>query len=279
MKKLIFIVFMISALITGSAFADDIGTTVETGMKKFFEKNNLPLEVKIDVIQKLDEPKGFYFIRMTLKEDKSGRQQEQFAFTDGKYIVPDILTVDSNTSMKDILSFNAAEKVDLDLSRLSLLSGKKNAKHVIVTVSDFQCPFCKKAHMLLNEEIKKRNLDVAVYLMHMPLSFHQKAKLYATIYEAGKMMGKDFADELYATDKKVDDMKDEDVVDMFAKKSGNPEKFKGLMKSPSIAGKIADNMKYAESLGITGTPQVYFDGKGVGGFKQSMFELGLDSLK
>ena len=166
MKKLILALIAFTILFTGQAFAENIGAKVEKGMTKFFKDNKIPLTIKIDVIQKIDDPKGFHFIMMTLTDERSGRSQEQFAFTDGKYIIPDILTIDSNTSLKDKLMFDSADKVDIDVSKLTLVSGNKNAKHVIVEVSDFQCPYCKKAYAYIHNAIEQKKLDVAVYMMH-----------------------------------------------------------------------------------------------------------------
>lgn len=279
MRKLILALMAFTILLTGQAFAENIGTKVEKGMTKFFAENNIPLGIKIEVIEKLKEPKGLYFIKMTLSDKKSGRTQEQYAFTDGDYIIPDVLTVDSNTSIKDSLMFKSAKKVDIDTSKLSFFEGNKNAKHVIVKVSDFQCPYCKRAYAYLHKEIAERKLDVAVYMMHLPLDFHEKAMLYATIFEAGMQMGKNFGGELYMTDKKFDAQSDEQIIDYFAAKTGNPEKFKTILKSPSIKGKIEAQKKMAGDLGITGTPHLFFDGKPVGGYKESLFNLGLDSFK
>ncbi len=160
------------------------------------------------MIEKLKEPKGLYFIKkMILTDNKSGREQEQLVFTDGKYIMPDVLTINTNTSLKDVLTFKTTEKVDIDVSGLTIMDGRKGAKHTIVKVSDFQCPYCKRAYVYLHNEIKRRNLDVAIYMMHLPLEFHSKAKLYAAIFEAGAEMGKSFGGELYATDKQFDEKK------------------------------------------------------------------------
>jgi len=279
MRKLILSLMAFAILFTGQAFAKDIGAKVENGMKKFFEANNIPLGLDIEVMKKLKEPKGLYFIKMTLTDKKSGRTQEQFVFTDGNYIMPDVLTVDTNTSIKDKLEFEMAKKVDIDVSKLTLMDGNPKAKHVIIEVSDFQCPYCKKAYAYIHNEIAKRNLDVAVYMMHLPLQFHPKAQLYAAIFEAGKELGRNFSGELFRTDKTFDAQTDEQIVSHFATLSGNPIKFKALVKSPSTIGKVTMQSKMAADLGITGTPHLFFDGKPVGGFKQSMFNMGLDSLK
>jgi protein-disulfide isomerase len=279
MRKLILALIAFTILFTGQACAENVGAKVEKGMTKFFKENNIPLSLKIDVIQKIEEPKGLYFIMMTLKDERSGRTQEQFAFTDGKYIIPDILTIDSNTSIKDKLMFDSADKVDIDVSKLSFFGGNKNSKHVIIEVSDFQCPYCKKAYAYLHEAIENEKIDVAVYMMHLPLSFHPKAMLYASIFEAGSELGVNFGGELFATDKEFDAKSDEEIINIFAAKTKDAEKFKALVKSPSIKGKIEAQAKMAGDLGITGTPHIYFDGKPVGGYKESLFDLGLDSLK
>lgn len=279
MKRLALITLTILCVAWGSAFAQDIGTQVQSGMEKFFAANHLTLAVKIDVIKELKNPKGIAFIKITFKDPKSGRTQSQYSFTDGKYLIPDFVSIDSNTSMKDTLIFNNAKKVDFDMSKLSYVEGDKNAKHVLITVSDFQCPYCKRAYVYLHNEIKRRHLDVAIYMLHLPLPFHPKSMIYAKIFEAGKMMGKNFAEELYATNEKFSSQKDDAIITHFATETGNPAKFRELLKSPAIVKKINEDMQLAHKLGISGTPHVYFDGKPVDGFKESMYDLGLDSFK
>jgi len=278
MKRLIIMIFALAVMTTGGAFAD-VADQVEKGMNKFFADNNLTyIEMNVEIVKKMDAPKGVFLIKMNLTDKRNGRQQEQYVFSDGKFIIPDILTVDSNTSVKDMVLFEMTEKTDLDLSKLSLMSGSKNAKHVIVEVSDFQCPYCKKAFAFLKNEIERRNLDVAVYIMHQPLEIHDKARLYAAIFEAGLLSGENFAADLFATDPKMDQMSDEEVINVFAGKVKDPAKFKSLVKSPSVVAKVNSNSELATSLGITGTPHVFFDGKGVGGFNQAMFKMALDNF-
>jgi len=280
MKKLIMVLTVMAVMISSQALAKDIGKDVEEGMKQFFAKSKLNhLDVKIDVLKRLKEPKGLSFIRLTLTDKRNGRSQIQYAFSDGKYLMPEIISIGTNSSLKDKLEFEAAEKTDIDLSKLTLMEGRKNAKHVIVKVSDFQCPYCKRAYAYLHQEISKRKLDAAVYMMHLPLDFHKKAMLYATIFEVGKSMGISLGMELYATDQKMDAKTDEEIIEIFAKKSGNPAKFKSMMKNPSIKGIINAQKKMAGELGITGTPHIFFDGKPVGGFKQNLYNLALDSFK
>jgi protein-disulfide isomerase len=280
MKKLTFIILAFMMMIGGNAFAQDVKSQAEGLMKQFFAEQGLTnLEVNIKVIKKMEAPEGLYFIEMMMKDKRSGRTQIQQAFTDGKYLVPDLIDIRTNSSVKDVLAFETIKPVKLDVSGLTLIDGKKSAKHVIVKVSDFQCPYCKKAYNYLHQRIKKENIDVAVYMMHLPLDFHKKAVIYAKVLEAGLMMGKNFSTELYNTTKEFDAKSDAEIKNYFAKKSGNPDKFKKLMKSPSIKGKIEAHKKLAGSLGITGTPHIFFDGKAVGGFKQNMYDMALDSFK
>jgi len=183
MKKLIIVLTMVLMMVSGNAMAKDIAKQAESGMKTFFAGNGLSnLDVNIEIVEPLKNPKGISLVKMLLIDKKTGRQQEQFVFTDGTYLFPDIIDIKTNTSVKDVMMFAKAEKVDLDLSKLSLLEGSPKAKHVIVTVSDFQCPYCKRAHAYLDAMIKREKLDVAIYMMHLPLSFHPKAMLYAKIF-------------------------------------------------------------------------------------------------
>jgi len=280
MRRLTFIIIAMIVAMTGGAFAADVKTQAEKGMRHFFDNNGLSnLEVKINVLKKMSEPKGLYFIEMDMKDKESGRAQKQYAFTDGKYLLPDIIDIKTNSSIKDKLSFETVEPVDLDLSKLTLMEGKKNAKHVIVKVSDFQCPYCKRAYAYLHNKIKAEKLDVAVYMMHLPLAFHKKAELYATIFEAGLLIGNNFGGDLYAADRNFDTKSDEEIISFFAKKAKDEKKFRKLLKSKDIKNKIKAQSEIAASMGITGTPHVFFDGKAVGGFKQSLYDIALKSFK
>jgi len=279
MKRIITAVLALMMMFSFSAFAD-VRSDLESAMTKFFkEKNMTNLSIKINIIKKLDDPAGLYFAKMTLTDSQAGRSQEQYLFTDGKYIYPEIVRADTQQNIKDKLIYEVTPVTKLDLSRLTFMEGNKNSKNVIVKVSDFQCPYCRKAYNAVHEILKHEKVDAAVYMMHLPLSFHPKAMLYAKVFEAGLAMGKNFGAELYSTTAETDKKTDAEIIGMFAVKSGNASKFKSLVSSKSIQDKIDAQAKLAGSLGITGTPQIFFNGKAVSGYNPEMYIMAIHGMK
>ena len=57
----------------------------------------------------------------------------------------------------------------------SVVFGNPNAKITITEFTDFQCPHCAEAAILVNEILKKYPKDVKVVIKNSPLSFHKQA--------------------------------------------------------------------------------------------------------
>ena len=280
MKRITAVLTVLLLALSLNAFAADIKNDLESNMKNFFKSQKLTnLVPTVTVVKKLNEPAGLYFIKISITDTKNKRSQEQYMFTDGKYIIPEIVSSANNVSIKDSLVYEATPKTNIDLSKATLFDGKKGAKNTIVVVSDFQCPYCRKAHEILKGMLAQSKADAAVYMISLPLAIHPKAVVYAKVFEAGLAVGKDFSDELYATEQSTDSKTDAQIIDMFAAKSGNPAKFKSVANSKEVAAKIDAQAKYAASLGITGTPHIFFNGKGVGGFNPDMYGMAIKDMK
>jgi protein-disulfide isomerase len=280
MKRITAVMTVLLLALSFNVFAADVKTNLENSMKNFFKSQKLTTLVPtVTVVKKMDKPAGLYFIKISITDTKSKRSQEQYMFSDGEFIIPEIVSAANNVSIKDKLVYDATPKSNIDLSKVTLFEGKKGAKNTIVVVSDFQCPYCRKAHAVLRGMLAQAKPDVAVYMMALPLAIHPKAPIYSKIFEAGLALGKDFSDELYSTDQATDSKTDAQIVDMFAAKSGNPAKFKSLVNSKEIAAKIDAQAKYAASFGITGTPHIFFNGKAVGGFNPDMYEMAIRDMK
>jgi len=78
--------------------------------------------------------------------------------------------------------------------------GGKNAKVVIVEFSDFQCPYCSKAHPTIKQVLKEYGDKVTLAYKHFPLvSIHPRAQITAEAAECAKDQGKfwEFHDQLF----------------------------------------------------------------------------------
>ena len=238
----------------------------------------LDVNVKIDFLKKIDNPKGYYFIKLTFYDKKSPDKVagEQYLFTDGNFIVQDFLRASDMSSIAKDLTFELSAK-DIDVSGLSPIMGTPGAKNVIIEVTDFQCPFCIKANEYLHNKLKNRK-DVVVYVIHFPLrGMHPKAELLAKIFEAGISMGKNFGNELY--DSKIHEMSDIDIINYFAKKSGDDRKFQTLVSSKEIGDKVLSAEAKAKEMNISSTPTVFINGKMVSGFDVPLMEKAISEFK
>jgi thiol:disulfide interchange protein DsbC len=255
---------------------DVLEQSLKESLGKYFASRNMQnVTFDVEVIPEEAELILAQFVKLTFSD--GANTQEQYVFTDGTYIIPDMTEVATGAGLKDRLSFKHSKPADIDLSKLSLAYGSRNAKNYIVEVTDFQCPYCRKAHEYLKDKLVGKN--VAVYLVHYPLSFHPKAELYARIFEAGAAQDISFYDDLYATTPEFDAKTDEEIIAHFAAKTSDPAAFKLAVNDPALSVKISEQMKMAQSMGIAGTPALYFNGKLVSGYNTPMIDTALSSFE
>jgi protein-disulfide isomerase len=142
--------------------------------------------------------------------------------------------------------------------------GPASAKVKIVEWSDFQCPFCSRVGPTLEQVRKEYGDQVQLSFKHMPLSFHDKAKGAHAAAEAAGRQGKfwEFHDKLFANQRALD----EATYLAYAKEFGlDVEKFKNDMASAHVQKRIDADIAQAGSLGVTGTPAFYINGRFLSG--------------
>ncbi len=271
-------VFISSSFSIAASEAEIINSLSKNIASSMKIRNGVDVIVKVDILKKIDKPQGYYFIKLSFYDKKNPKELagEQFIFSDGAYIIPDIMNVKDMGSLAKELSFEFSKR-DVNVNGLTPILGKAGAKNVIIEVSDFQCPYCIKANEYLHNKLKNRN-DVVVYLMHFPLrNMHPKAEILAKIFEAGMALGKNFGNELY----NVSNHGKSDVVliNEFATKSGNPKKFKELVASEQIKNKVLNAEKQAKELGISSTPTLFVNGKMISGFDTVLIDKAISEFK
>jgi protein-disulfide isomerase len=142
--------------------------------------------------------------------------------------------------------------------------GPDTAPVTIVMFGDFECPFCARGHKTietLHEAYKDR---LRLVYKHNPLSFHSHAFVAARAAEAARVQGKfwKFHDALYELDADFD----EDDLVRLAKKVGlNTQKFFKAMNGTELDSRIERDLGLAMSLGVTGTPAYFVNGRPIEG--------------
>jgi glutaredoxin len=275
MKRVFFLTISL-LLLTSNLFALSVEEELKLTLTDNFKKRGFKdIDLTIKKIKDVEILKNFYFFRVDIIDKERNRQSTQYIISNGKYLIPDVIDLKNNDSLIKELAFEY-DITDIDVSKLTFVKGNKNSKNIIIDVSDFQCPFCRKAHSYLNEKLAGKK-DYALYMMHVPLSIHDKAMLYAKIFEAGLMLNKNFSDELYSGN--YDNLKDAEIIDKFAQLSGNPEEFKRLVNDKKIEEKIVQSNNYASTLGINSTPVIFFNGRKVEGYNTKLIDKGVELLK
>jgi protein-disulfide isomerase len=144
--------------------------------------------------------------------------------------------------------------------------GPKNAKVTIVEFSDFQCPFCSRVVPTLHEIHEKYPNDVAVVFVNQPLSFHDKARPAAKAFLAAHKQGKawEMHDKLFENQQALTP----ENFELWAKEMGlDAGKFTKDMTDPATEQAVADDQALANSVGATGTPTFFVNGRQLTGAK------------
>lgn len=164
----------------------------------------------------------------------------------------------------------AQDPVDLDESKIypvpleeSPILGPADAPVTIVVFGDFQCPFCARGHETLRA-IKERYADqVRLVYKHFPLPGHPAAIPAARASMVANAQGKfwPFHDELYATGARfsVDDLA------QIGARVGLAKTTAPWSESKEFDAQIKRDIELGMTLGVTGTPTSFVNGRPVQG--------------
>lgn len=111
------------------------------------------------------------------------------------------LVTDYSQTLQEANKSGAFDPAQREISVGSSISrGKTDALVKIVEFSDFQCPFCSKAHPTVKQVMSEYGDKVQLVFKHFPLiSIHPRAQIAAEAAECAKDQGKfwEFHDQLF----------------------------------------------------------------------------------
>lgn len=138
--------------------------------------------------------------------------------------------------------------------------GNASAPIKIVEFSDFQCPYCTRAADTVKEVLTKYGDKVTVEYRHFPLDFHKRAHRAAEGSECANQQGKfwEYHDLLFANQSALEEVN----LKEYATKAGlDVAKFDACMADPAVAKLVDADMENGASVGMSGTPGFYINGK------------------
>ena len=142
------------------------------------------------------------------------------------------------------------------------VEGGENAKVTMVVFSDFQCPFCSKGGIVMNEVKKKYGSKIKIAFKHFPLPMHSDAipasQASMCVYEQDKGKFWKYHDILF---KNQQNLKPEDLAKHAKAAGADEKKFKECFDSKKFADHVKADMAYGEKLGVRSTPTFFVNGQ------------------
>lgn len=142
--------------------------------------------------------------------------------------------------------------------------GPDDAPVTIVEFGDFECPYCVRGNATMEALRERYGNRLRLVYKHSPLAFHSHAFVAARATVAAQAQGKfwEYHDALFARRAKLD----EDDIQAIAKEVGlDMKKFRKAMESLELDRAIEQDLSLAMSLGVSGTPAFFVNGRAVHG--------------
>ncbi len=143
--------------------------------------------------------------------------------------------------------------------------GKIGSPLVLVEFSDFQCPYCAKAHAIVEQFMAAHGQEVVLVYRHLPLGdMHPQATPAALAAWAAQQQGKfwEFHDALFDAQERLGEI----FYTETARKLGlDLARFDKDRHGAAAQSAIDRDIELAKKLGITATPQFLMNGKPITG--------------
>lgn len=141
--------------------------------------------------------------------------------------------------------------------------GPDSAPVQLVEFSDFQCPYCKRAHGFIGEVLREYGPKVQLVFKHLPLTIHPEAFASAQASHCAGAQGKfwEFHDRLFASD----DLTAQALKKYAGELSLDAQEFSRCMDSESSRAAILKDLAEARRANVEGTPTFFVNGKPVRG--------------
>jgi protein-disulfide isomerase len=170
----------------------------------------------------------------------------------------------------DTLRAKTPVRVSLEPPRLTIATanspsrGPAAAPVEIVEFSDFQCPYCLRAHPTVDQLLKAYGDRVRFVYRHYPLPGHPNARPAAEAAECADEQGKfwPYHDKLFATQSKLSDA---DLKQDAAELGMDASKFNACVDSHKYAAKVETDMRAGQDAGVDGTPAFFINGRMISG--------------
>lgn len=182
-----------------------------------------------------------------------------------------------------LTNLRAAAKVEvvlqpprMNVEAIGPSRGPADAPVVIVSFSDYQCPFCKRAEPTVDAVLAKYPTQVRQVFRHLPLPMHPQARPAAIASVCAEQQGKfwEYHAKLFENQGALGD---EELTKYATELGLDATAFKACQASPEAAQQVQTDADAARAAGITGTPAFFINGILLSGARpQQDFEKWID---
>lgn len=144
--------------------------------------------------------------------------------------------------------------------------GPEDAAVVVVEFTDFQCPFCRKAHTEVMSKLREKYGDqVRFEIRHLPLDMHPAAPGAAKASLAAAEQGKfwEFHDGLFG----LETVGYQSFLKLAEQLELDVERFKRDFNDPRLDVAVKKDVTLAYELGVMGTPGFFVNGRYIDGVR------------
>jgi protein-disulfide isomerase len=204
---------------------------------------------------------GLAEVAITITTSQGSNSNRLLVSSDGKHAISgDILPFGAKPYQE------AREKLDKGISGPA--KGPANAPVTLVEFSDMQCPHCQKAAPAI-ESLLAQEPDVRFIFQNFPVPGHNWAEKGASYVDCvgrasndavWKFIQKTFEDQANITEANADEK-----LKAIATASGaNADEIAACAAKPETKSHIEASVALGKSVGVTGTPTLFINGRSVG---------------
>jgi protein-disulfide isomerase len=265
----------LAAAIIAPAAASALDDAAKKKVIEYYRrKSNLPPEVGAE-LTKVEASSLPGIQQGTITLSSGGRTQDVSVLmsADGQYVI--FSGVDRQGTSVGTLEDVNSDPFAAVMKKITIegnpTKGPKDAKVTIVEYSDFQCPYCARAHATLKDQVLKEYGDkVRVVYKNFPLSFHKWAELAAIggecafdQDEAAFWMLYDyyFENQQQLTPENVK----EKSLEALKPTSVKIDVWTDCFDNTKTADRVRGDMAEGQSVGVTGTPAFMINGRFLSG--------------
>ncbi len=158
-----------------------------------------------------------------------------------------------------VITFKEPAKPKKQVEAKGPSKGPNDAKVTIIEFSDFQCPFCSRAAVTVDQVMEQYAGKVKLVFRHFPLEFHEKAPKAAEAALCANEQKKfwEFHDVLFKNQEKLSV---EDLKTHATSLGLDAAKFAECLDSGKMKKTVDEDAAAGKKVGVTGTPAFFVNG-------------------